>query len=180
MIALLLKKKLDENKVANIFINAVLNLVDEGFEDVANIINNDPEFKANPCIDPAQSDQFLLIVLAGNLAFLPNHFHDYQDVRLHDKILSKLANVYGTDKETVKRAISTTQSYMKRVNHPSKNVLYSMSKAVFFKYDLNPYQQDYFKGMNAPNPIFLKRLDDIMQSFLFDWDSFKQKYRIVQ
>jgi len=51
---------------------------------------------------------------------------------------------------------------------------------VFFKYDLNQYQTDYFRNMNTPNPIFLKRLDEIINQFVFDWQELKEKYRVVE
>jgi hypothetical protein len=54
-----------------------------------------------------------------------------------------------------------------------------MSKAVFFKYNLSAYQQDYFKMMQTPNPIFLKKMDEIMSNFLFNWESFTVKYKVV-
>ena len=39
-------------------------------------------------------------------------------------------------------------------------MIYGMSKAVFHKYGLNEYQDEYFRRMQAPNPLFLKRMDD--------------------
>ena len=70
------------------------------------------------------------------------------------------------------------QKFMQRINHPSKNMVYAMSKAVFQKYDLNDFQDEYFKRLQSPNPLFLKRMDQIMVNFLWDWDSFFKKYKI--
>ncbi|MEY2938141.1 MAG: hypothetical protein RL062_730, partial [Bacteroidota bacterium] len=53
------------------------------------------------------------------------------------------------------------------------------SKAVFHKYNLNPYQQDYFKMMQTPNPLFLKKMDEIMSNFLFNWENFNDKFKVV-
>ncbi len=64
------KKKLTEDKVANIFVNTMLNVIDNSFEDVVSSISNDPEFISRPIIDPLNSDKFLMIVLSGNLQFL--------------------------------------------------------------------------------------------------------------
>ncbi len=75
--------------------------------------------------------------------------------------------------------IEARQSFISRVNHPSKKTLYGMSKAVFHKYDLNPYQQNYFKSLNTPNPIFLKRLDEVMKNFVWGWDEVLEKYKIT-
>jgi hypothetical protein len=32
--------------------------------------------------------------------------------------------------------------------------------------------------MQAPNPLFLKRMDEIMGNFIWNWDAFFKKYRI--
>jgi hypothetical protein len=69
---------------------------------------------------------------------------------------------------------------MTRVNHPSKNMVYAMSKAVFFKYELSEYQDEYFKRMQAPNPMLLKRLDMVMECYLWNWDSFFKKFKIEE
>jgi hypothetical protein len=68
---------------------------------------------------------------------------------------------------------------MSRVNAPSKNVIYAMSKAVFFKYNLCEKQDKYFKDMKTANPIFLKNLDELMKNFTWDWDAFNDKYKVV-
>jgi hypothetical protein len=59
-------------------------------------------------------------------------------------------------------------------------VHYAMSKAIFFRYELNQYQTEYFKNMNTPNPISLKRLDDIVGQFIFDWSEFQENYRLTE
>ena len=57
---------------------------------------------------------------------------------------------------------------------------YAMSKGVFFKYELNKFQSDYFRNMNTPNPIFLKRLDEVIGQFIFNWTEIQDTYRIVE
>ena len=39
-------------------------------------------------------------------------------------------------------------------------MVYAMSKGIFDKYMLYNFQDEYFKRMQAPNPLFLKRLHD--------------------
>jgi hypothetical protein len=67
---------------------------------------------------------------------------------------------------------------MAHINAPSKNNLYAMSRAVFYKYELNQYQDEYFMRENAPNPIFKKNLDDVMRNFVWDWSAFTEKYKV--
>ncbi|UTW63024.1 hypothetical protein KFE98_02360 [bacterium SCSIO 12741] len=166
--------------MANLFVTGILQLVDRGFPDVAALINEDSELATHPNIRPEDADRFLMIVIAGNLAYIPKHFNDYQDIRLIDKIHVELATVLNVDLEKLKQHISSYQSYMNRINMPSKNVLYGMSKAVFFKYDLNKHQEEYFRHMNSPNPLFLKRLDEIMSNFIWDWGEIKDKYKLTE
>jgi hypothetical protein len=68
---------------------------------------------------------------------------------------------------------------MWRINHPSHNVLYGMSKTVFYKYELAQFQDEYFREMRAPNPILLKRLDDIMRNYVWDWDAYLSKIKLT-
>ena len=63
-------------------------------------------------------------------------------------------------------------------NHPSRNMIYAMSKGVFDKYLLYNFQDEYFKRMQAPNPLFLKRMDEVLENFVWDWDVFFKKYRL--
>tara|TARA_B110000046_G_scaffold38225_2_gene41874 strand:- start:758 stop:1300 length:543 start_codon:yes stop_codon:yes gene_type:complete len=180
MFTIFTKKKLSEDQLANFFVNSTIKLVETGFEDVVEIINNDPEFAQNPSLSKEDSDQFLLIVLAGNIKLLSNYFESIQGARVAERIYRKLGSTLMTERAVLKETIAKYQSWMGRVNHPSKNVHYSMSKGFFFKYGLNDYQTDYFKNMNTPNPIFLKRLDEIVVQFIFDWAEIKDTYRIVE
>ena len=180
MFTIFKKKKLTEDQLANFFVNSILRLVEEGFGDVAEIINNDPEFLKRPNIQKWESDKFLLVVVAGNMKLLGNQFESVRDVRITEKIYRKLAVALSVDPMVLKETIAKYQSWMSRINHPSKNTHYAMSKGVFFKYELNQFQTDYFRNMNTPNPIFLKRLDEIISQFIFNWDELKEKYRVVE
>ncbi len=180
MLSFLTKKKISEEKLAGYFTAGILQLVDKGFPDVAYLINEDPEFETSPNISANSADKFLLIVIAGNMAFIPKLFNNYQDVRLMEGIYNKLSSALNIEKDKLKQLVATYQSYMNRINMPSKNIHYAMSKAVFFKYDLNQFQDAYFQKMNSPNPLFLKRLDDIVENFIWDWEGVHDKYKIVE
>ena len=58
------------------------------------------------------------------------------------------------------------------------NQLLQWRKIIFDKYMLYNFQDEYFKRMQAPNPLFLKRLDEIVENFVWDWDVFFKKYRL--
>ncbi|MFN5910993.1 MAG: hypothetical protein ACK45H_06640, partial [Bacteroidota bacterium] len=65
MLGSLIKKKLSDNQVANLFINAIFDTVDNGFKEVAQMINEDPAFVRSPEIDHRESGEFGLIIIVG-------------------------------------------------------------------------------------------------------------------
>ncbi len=179
MLTLLGRKRISEDKATNVFVNSIIDVVEKGFVDVADLINADPAFVRAPRLNPENCDKFLLIVVSGNLKFLNEYFDADQGTRLREMIVNKLAGVFCVGDAEMKKIISEYQDMMMRVNHPSKNTLYAMSKAFFHKYGLGEFQEEYFKSLNTPNPLLLKRLDEIMENFLWDWPSFLDKYKIA-
>jgi hypothetical protein len=179
MLTIFGKKKLSDERVANIFVNSLLETVEKGFPEVAGFINDSPEFVSSPHVESTDYGRFLMIVLAGNLSNLGKHFQDGQDRAIMQHSIRKFASVFDMENEQFARMVKDYRSFMSRVNHPSKNVLYAMSKAMFFKYELNAFQVEYFRNLNTPNPIFLKNLDEVMNNFLWDWDAFEDKYKVV-
>lgn len=178
MFGTLIKRKLSDNQVANVFVNALLEVVDNGFKEVAALINDDPVFVSSPNIQPNQDGEFALIVIVGNLSFLESTFEAEQAYRVEKLIFEKLAVLYGMTEQNFAALVREYQSFISRVNHPSKNMVYGMSKAIFHKYHLNNFQDEYFHRMQAPNPLFLKRMDEVVNNFIWDWDSFFKKYKI--
>jgi len=178
MFGLAIRKKIDEDKLANIFVNSLLEVVENGFEDVAGMINDDPAFEVSPKISAAAYEQFLLIVITGNLEFLQSNTLLEDLEHLERLIINKYANVFDLNNDQFEDLICEMKSFISQVNFPSKNYLYGISKAIFFKYNLNQFQESYFKTMNTPNPLFLKRMDDIVNNFLWDWDAFFKKHKL--
>ena len=178
MFSTLIKRKLSDNQVANVFINAIFDSVDKGFKEVASIINDDTAFVKSPNITENHNGEFSLIVIVGNLSYLESTFDADQAARVENIIFEKLAKIYDMEVIAFKNLIREYQNFIVRVNHPSKNWIYGMSKAVFHKYKLNDFQDEYFRRMQAPNPLFLKRMDEVMGNFIWNWDAFFKKYRM--
>ena len=74
MFSTLIKRKLTDNQVANIFINALYDSIDNGFSEVAQLINEDLAFTTSPNIDKYNNGEFGLIVIVGNLSYLESTF----------------------------------------------------------------------------------------------------------
>ena len=178
MFSTLIKRRLTDNQVANIFINAIFDSVDKGFEEVALLINEDTAFSSSPNININNNREFGLIVIVGNLSYLESNFEAEQTERVEKIIFEKLSKLYAIDVSSFKKLIKEYQSFIARVNHPSKNWVYGMSKAIFYKYKLNEFQDEYYKRVQAPNPLFLKRMNEIMVNFIWNWDAFSKKFKL--
>lgn len=173
-----LKTKLSDNQLSNIFMNGLLDAIEQGFPEIAQMINEDPAFVASPNLSENDNAEFTMVVLTANISSLENTFESDQAVRIEKLIFAKLAQMMQVDAEAAEKTVRDYQKLMQRVNHPSKNMIYGMSKAVFHRYGLNEFQDEYFRRMQAPNPLFLKRMDAVVNNFLWDWDAFFKKYRI--
>jgi hypothetical protein len=152
--------------------------VDSGWGEISTMINEDPAFVNSPCINSKDSGEFGLVVFTANISLLESTFEVEQATRIERLVFQKLAKIYGMGELEFENLIRSYQSFISRINQPSKNMVYGMSKAVFHKYSLNNFQDEYFKRMQAPNPLFLKRMDEVMGSFIWNWDAFFKKYRL--
>lgn len=178
MIGKLLKRKIDPDRLANVFVNSIIEISENGFQDIREMIAEDPAFVYIPNINEHHSDKFLLIIITGNLSFLKDHFEVEDAKELRNLIITKFANIHDISFREFEQLLEKTSGFISQVNHPSKNLLYGMSKAIFHKFELNEYQEDYFKNMKTPNPLFLKRMDEVMSNFLWDWEQFFKKHKL--
>lgn len=173
------KRKLTEEQVANAFVQTTFETVEEGWPEVAAFLNESEIFLTSPGLDPEDYGRFLMIIVAGNLSFIPNHFDAGMDRQLIARILAKFNRALDLPRDEFGKKVRTYSSFMKQVNHPSTNVLRGMTRAVMYKYHLNKFQEAYFRDMNCPSPILEKDLLDVMKHFLWDWDAFLESYRVV-
>ncbi|MDX1652808.1 MAG: hypothetical protein R3277_09975 [Brumimicrobium sp.] len=179
MLNTIFKKKLSDDQLANVFVNGVLEVVDKGFSEVVMLIEEDPAFVKPPKLSASNDGHFTMIVIVGNMKFLSDRFLPEQLNTLEPLIIEKFAATFEMEPQQFEALIKDYASFMSRVNHPSKSVLYSMSKGLFHKYKLNVYQDEYFKKLDCPNPLFLKRMDEVMKNFIWNWDAFFKRYKMV-
>lgn len=178
MFGTILRKKVSEEKLANVFINGLFSTIDNSFPVISEFINEDQAFVTSPNIQPTDSYEFSIIVIVGNLSFLESAFDPEQADHVEKLAIEKLAKIYEMTVVDFKKMINDYKSFMNRLNHPSRNMIYAMSKGVFDKYKLYNFQDEYFKRMQSPNPLFLKRMDEIIENFIWDWDAFFKRYRL--
>ena len=68
MFGTILRKKVSNDKLANVFINSLFSTIDAGFPVVAEFINDDPAFVKSPSIPANNNYEFALIVIVGNIS----------------------------------------------------------------------------------------------------------------
>lgn len=174
----LVKKKITDQRLATLFVSSLTKTVELGFADVACLLNDDPDFVVSPKIASTDDNEFLIITLVGNIKLMTDRLDGDAETRVRRAVLEECAKMFETDYDHFGTVYREYGELMMRINHPSKNILYAMSRAVFLKYGLNQYQADYFKSLNTPNPLILKRMNEIMANFIWDWDAFLEKYKI--
>jgi hypothetical protein len=179
MLGIFGRKKLGEDQLAQIFVNAMINMAQEAFPDVADMINDEPSFIECPELNHDGYIPFLFVIISGNLKYLPKQLNGDHSGEVLEKIYEQLAEKFDTTAEGIEQHIKKYQSELNRLNHPSKNTLYGMSKLFFHLYDLYPFQDDYYTRIQAQNPIVLKRIDAVMNAFLWDWEVINEEYKIV-
>jgi hypothetical protein len=173
------KKKITEEKLATVFVNAVLQLTEQGYPAVAAELNEAPEFMVSPGLKEADDVDFALIVLTGNLMEMQRILGPGLDRRMYSLAVSKFAQAIGHSGSDLELEVRALRSTMEKLNFPSKNTVYAMGKAIFHKYDLYCFQDVYFREQRAPNPVVLKRLNGLMNYFIWNWTEVYDQYRIV-
>lgn len=178
MLNTLLKRKVTHDQLANLFINMLLDSVDASYDEIVNLIKDDVAFVRQPKPETLGMDHLLLIVFGANMTLAQNVLDVEPAAALNRLVVRKLANVFEMNEAEFGPLLKEYQTFVNQVNYPSKNLIYGMSKAIFAKYELAQYQDEYFREMNAPNPMFLQRFNEITELFLWDWDAFFKKYRL--
>lgn len=173
------KKRISEDKFANVFVNAVVALTEQGFPNIVSELEEAPEFVTRPVFGPGDDELFALILFAGNLMEAPKHLPAGQDQRLAQHAYSKFAPLQDMSAAELETETIAMQRFMGRINHPSKNTVYAMSKAVFHKYDLFRFQDAYFRELRSPNPIVLGRVNKMMQYCLWDWAELLDEMKVT-
>jgi hypothetical protein len=172
------KKRLKTDEVARLFVHATLDSVEDAWPDVAGLIRESPHFERPPHIDEGEAAPFLLVVLAGNLEFIPQFFEGESEQTLTRAILAELSKELGLPSDQIFSKIDTVRKRMVSSNRPSKKTLSAMARGVYLEYGLNEYQEEYFRSLSVPNPRFLMQMEDILQHFLWDWTSFQEQYKL--
>lgn len=173
------RRKLTEEQVAALFVETTFETVEQGWPEIAAFLNENPTFVQRPHVDPEDYGRFLMIIVSANLQLIPEHFEQGIDRHIIQHICAKFARELGISTEAFTSKVKQYRAFMKQINRPSKNLVTAMTRAIFYKYHLNQFQEPYFRDMNTPEPNIQRELRGLMAHFLWDWDAFTESYRVA-
>ena len=171
------RRKLTEEQVAALFVETTFETVEQGWPEIAAFLNESPVFIQRPNLDEEDYGRFLMIIVSANLQLIPKHFESEVDRQIIQHICSKLRWPLAQPGRLHLKG-ENYRSFMKQINRPSKNLVTAMTRAIFYKYHLNQFQEPYFRDMNTPEPNIQRELKSLMAHFLWDWDAFTENYRV--
>jgi hypothetical protein len=173
------KKKISEDRLVELYVNSLTNLIDKGFDEVAGFINEDEQFAQSPNITRNEIQWFLYIVFSANLIkveeFLDEDLAQSVKFKVMDNVVEKF---FSEEKEDADELFKIYLSFVSDLYKEHKNIVKTMAIAMFQKYELNKYQQEHFQKLNTPNPKFFKDLCEFLENFLWNWEEFLKTYKI--
>lgn len=178
MFTLFGKKKITVERVVDYTIDYLISIVDEHLEDIRSLLMVSPEFVTPPDMDSFKPDKLYLTAFAANAKILERDFPAPYDKKVMPAFCASLSELYQTSPENVAKALKKEQEFIARINLPSQNIIYGMSKAFFHHYELYRYQEEYFRNLRVPNPILLKRLDELFAFFVVDTGEILRNYQL--
>ena len=176
---LFVKKRVTHEMLASNFVNKTLRSVDETYKDFLDAIYNDTELISFPKLDYKDPTELMYLIIAGNMKFFERILSSQEENTICNSIIEQMCIVFDMKFNQMQDKLEKYSSFISRVNHPSKNILYGISKAVFFKFKLGTYQDEYFAQLNTPNPVFLKKIDTLVENYIWDWETIFEKNKIV-
>lgn len=180
MFSFLGKKKLREEHVAKVFVGTINELAEKSFPAIADLLNEAPELEKSPNINKANLEWFLFIVFSANLYNLKFYFQADQLNRMRIMVIDEfIESLTGRDHDLSLEHINLYEDFIKGLEKKYADLPKSMALAIFNKYGLNTCQLSHFQKLNEPSPIIIKSIEEVTRNFLWNWNDFLEKYKLV-
>jgi len=174
------KEKISVNKLAKLYSNTLFEVVDNGFPEIIGFVNDNRKFEESPNLKTEDVKWFLMIIFAANNHRLSEFFNDDVVDALHNSCTQEVICFLAEDEEEVVRdMIVDYESFFADQFAESSKLEKAMARSIFIKYNLNDYQGKLLKNQNEPNPVFLQELANLLSHFVWNWDDFLSKYKVV-
>jgi hypothetical protein len=121
-----------------------------------------------------------MIIFAANNHRLANFFSGDIVDALHSSCTLEIIDFIKEDEEEIIREmILDYETFFKEQFAVSETTEKAMARSIFIKYNLNDYQGKLLKNQNEPNPVFLEELASLLSHFVWNWDDFLSKNKVV-
>jgi hypothetical protein len=174
------KKKVDPEVAASIYVAALDNVIHNGFIEIQDFINTNNNLDSSPELTHKDIDWFKNIVYLGNMQNLQLYFEESQSVIIRSLILDEIYK--DVDLEGKSLAIEKFldyENYFADLIRDNESPISAMAYAIFEKYKINDHQGDLFKRKNKPNPIFYNELKNLLKHFIWNWEDYLDKNKLV-
>tara|TARA_B100000427_G_scaffold289852_1_gene265782 strand:+ start:1119 stop:1676 length:558 start_codon:yes stop_codon:yes gene_type:complete len=174
------KKKIKVKKVASIYVIALNNVINEGFIEIKEFINNNNNLEVKPNLLDNDIIWFRNIIFLGNIHNLHQYFEETEARKLRGYILDELyKNLNQNEQNLAIERFLDYENYFAKLISENEFPTNSMAYAIFEKYKINNYQGDLFKRKNKPNPVFYNELKNLLKHFLWNWEEYLEKNKVI-
>jgi len=175
------KNKVDLSKAVSIYVALLQNVISEGFIEVKDFINNNNNLESKPSLnDDTDLDWFSNVIFLGNIKKLEEYFEEEEVSILRALILDEIyKDIEGDNQHLAVERFLDYENYFNDLLVKYECPISAMAHAIFEKYNINDFQGDLFKRKNKPNPIFLNELKNLLKHFLWNWEEYLEKNKLI-
>jgi len=173
------KKKVKAELAATIYVNLLNNVIEVGFVEIKDFINNNNNLEDNPNLTNLDIDWFKNIVFLGNIKNLNIFFEENDSSDLRGYILDEMyKELSKSDQHLAIERFLDYENYFDELLIENEDYIGAMAYGIFEKYNINEFQGDLFKRKNKPNPIFYNELKNLLTHFIWNWEDYLEKNKL--
>jgi len=174
------KKKVKPELTASIYVAALNNVIDEGFVEIKDFINNNNNLEDNPNLTNEDIKWFRNIIFLGNMQNLQLHFEEKETARIRELVLDEMYKDLDQNEQhlAIERFLDY-ENYFDGLMQKNEFPISAMAYGIFEKYNINDFQGDLFKRKNKPNPIFYNELKNLLKHFIWNWEDYLEKNKLT-
>tara|TARA_S200000501_G_scaffold369622_1_gene409389 strand:+ start:181 stop:738 length:558 start_codon:yes stop_codon:yes gene_type:complete len=174
------KKKVKPDITVSIFVKLLENVISEGYFEIKDFINHNNNLEINPNLKDVDVDWFSCVIFLGNIKKLEEYFEEEEVSILRALILDEIyKDIEGDNQHLAVERFLDYENYFNDLLVKYECPISAMAHAIFEKYNINDFQGDLFKRKNKPNPIFLNELKNLLKHFLWNWEEYLEKNKLI-
>ena len=174
------KKKVDPKLTASIYVAALNNVINEGFVEIKDFINDNNNLEDNPNLTDQDIKWFSNIIFLGNMQSLQLHFEEKEAVKIREFMLDEMyKDLEQNEQHLAIERFLDYENYFSELMRENEFPVNAMAYGIFEKYNINDFQGDLFKRKNKPNPIFYNELKSLLKHFIWNWEDYLEKNKLI-